>query len=347
MNSFRIAARRLGGNHRASISSSASSTLIGGSTRTDASTARTLTTTTSDASDFTPPQLNKYHGTPVYENVDIATPPTPDSSAFQRNADPDAVHVVTGASRGMGLQYVQSLLDRTKGKVVAACRTPDNASQLHNFLSTLPPNASNRVKVLELDVTNQIQIDNVATEIAQEYDRVDTLFNVAGVLGNPTEDPGPERNLAMLDASWLEQQFKVNAIGPMMLTRSLAPLMRSKKGRKSSRPETVVVNMSARVASIADNTGPLGWHSYRMSKAALNMGTRTICHELRRQGTWAIVLYPGMTDTDMSKPFQKGMKPEMIFPVSFTVKRMLDVVDGMEEKHSGGLYDWAGQALPF
>ena len=303
---------------------------------------------TTDASNFTPPPLNKYHGTSVYEDIDIATPPKPESSAFHRNADPDAVHVVTAASRGLGLQYVQSLLDRTEGTVVATCRNPDSATQLHDILSDASSDVSDRVTVYALDVTDQSQIDKIATEIKQSNGgRVDTLFNVAGVLGNPTEDPGPERNLAGLDADWLEKQFKVNVIGPMMLTQALAPYMRSKKGRKSTRAETVVANMSARVASLADNTGPLGWHSYRMSKAALNMGTRTICHELRRQGTWTIALYPGMTDTDMSKPFQKGIKPGMIFPVEFTVKRMLDVVDGMEEKHSGGLYDWAGQALPF
>ena len=37
----------------------------------------------------------------------------------------------------------------------------------------------------------------------------------------------------------------------------------------------------------------------------------------------------------------------LVFPVEFTVGRLMDVVDRMEEKNSGGFYDWAGQAIPF
>ena len=62
----------------------------------------------------------------------------------------------------------------------------------------------------------------------------------------------------------------------------------------------LVVNLTARVASMSDNTGGLAWYTYRMSKAALNAGIRASAHELRRGGTWAIGLYPGMTETVMS-----------------------------------------------
>jgi hypothetical protein len=60
-------------------------------------------------------------------------------------------------------------------------------------------------------------------------------------------------------------------------------------------------------------------------------------------------MYPGFTDTDFSVPFQSaGMKEKgMVFPVDFTVGRMLDVMEGMGESNSGGLYDWSGVAMPF
>mmetsp|Transcript_12971 Transcript_12971/g.38107 ORF Transcript_12971/g.38107 Transcript_12971/m.38107 type:complete len:324 (-) Transcript_12971:294-1265(-) len=293
-------------------------------------------------STFKPPSPNSYHGTPVFGDIDMSSPLNEDAPSFARNADPDAVFVVTGASRGMGLQFVKSILSRTAGKVVAACRDPEGAAPALSSIGE-----EGRINAMRLDVTDQDQVDEASAEIEARYGRVDGLFNVAGVLGDGASTPGPERNLSKLDKEWLRNQMEVNAIGPMMLTKALAPLMRSKKGRKASRAQTVVVNMSARVASIADNTGPLGWHSYRMSKAALNQGTRTIAHELKRQGTWSVALYPGFTDTDMSKPFQKGVKESMIFPVDFTAERMLELVDRMEDQHSGGFYDWAGQALPF
>ena len=108
----------------------------------------------------------------------------------------------------------------------------------------------------------------------------------------------------------------------------------------------MVANLSARVGSISDN-GLGGWYSYRMSKSALNQATRTMAHELKRQSTWCIALHPGTTDTDLSKPFQKNVQEGRLFPVDFTVSQLLDVIDSMGEENSGGLYDWAGKAIPF
>jgi NAD(P)-dependent dehydrogenase (short-subunit alcohol dehydrogenase family) len=84
-----------------------------------------------------------------------------------------------------------------------------------------------------------------------------------------------------------------------------------------------------------------------MSKAALTQATRTMAHELKRQGTYAVAVHPGTTDTGLSKPFQRNVKPEKLFPVDFTVNQILDIVDHLDADHSGGLYDWAGKAIPF
>ena len=79
----------------------------------------------------------------------------------------------------------------------------------------------------------------------------------------------------------------------------------------------------------------------------MNQATRTIAHELRRQGTSAIAFHPGTTDTDLSKPFQNNVKDGRLFPVDFTVGQLLEVINCMDEGHSGGLYDWSGKSLPF
>jgi len=279
----------------------------------------------------------------VYDDIDILAPLSQESASFQRNNDKNSVFVVTGASRGIGLQFVKDLLARTAGNVVALVRKTTN-SQLNEFLSATPAEISERVLILPFDITDQSQIDAAAIHIQNQFQRVDCLFNIAGILGNPSSDPGPERSLAQLNRDFFKKNMEINAIGPLMLTKSLSPMMKTKR---TDRAPSIVVNMSARVASISDNQGGINWISYRMSKAALNQGTRTISHELKRQGTWSIALYPGFTDTDLSKPFQKSVKKSDVFPVGFTTQRLLDVVDRMELRHSGGLYDWAGQALPF
>jgi NAD(P)-dependent dehydrogenase (short-subunit alcohol dehydrogenase family) len=72
-----------------------------------------------------------------------------------------------------------------------------------------------------------------------------------------------------------------------------------------------------------------------------------MANELKRKSVWCVALHPGTTDTDLSKPFQKNVQDGRLFPVDFTVESLLGVIDSMKEENSGGLYDWAGKAIPF
>lgn len=264
--------------------------------------------------------------------------------SHKRNTDPNAVYLVTGANRGIGLQHVKSLSSRVSGTILACCRTPDIATELHNFLYS--HDTDKKIRILPLDVTQQDQIESVGRIVEERYGRLDALFNVAGVLGDGgTTTPGPERSLARIDPEWFRHSLEVNLVGPTMLAQRLVPLMTTKNDSER-RATSVIVNVSARVGSISDN-GMGGWYSYRSSKAALNQMTRTMGHELKRKGVWVVGIHPGTTDTDLSKPFQRNVKEGRLFPVDFTVGRMLDVVDCMEERNTGGFYDWAGKALPF
>merc|ERR1719410_1325238 len=247
--------------------------------------------------------------------------------ASERNTDKDAVFVVTGASRGIGKRIVEDILDRTNGHIIACCRTPEEVT--HSL-------ASERVTCLGLDLENKLEIEAASEYLCKNFGRIDMLWNVAGILGDGTVGQ-PERSLQQVNSDWVDKTLKVNVIGPVLLSKALAPLMKSnnrgaKHGR--SRPKSVIANLSARVGSISDNQLG-GWYSYRVSKAALNQATKTMALELKRQGTWAIALHPGTTDTDLSKPFQKNVKADRLFPVEFTSNRLLDVVDCMQEIHSG------------
>lgn len=177
------------------------------------------------------------------------------------------------------------------------------------------------------------------------------LLNVAGLLGDGKETPGPERSYSKIERDWMTKTMNINVIGPIMLSQGLAPLMEQRRRRGNSndsegRPIAIVANLSARVGSISDN-GLGGWYSYRISKSALNQATRTMAHELKRKSVWCVALHPGTTDTDLSKPFQRNVQDGRLFPVDFTVESLLGVIDSMNEEHTGGLYDWAGKAIPF
>jgi NAD(P)-dependent dehydrogenase (short-subunit alcohol dehydrogenase family) len=300
-------------------------------------------------STFSPGAPPGTNGSPVFKDIDFSVADSSSSESIVRNADPLAVFVVTGASRGIGLEFVKQLVDRTKGTVVACCRSPESATVLQEFTAGLED--SSRVQIIALDVEDQKSIESAGSVIKDRFGRVDVLLNVAGILGDAKTTPGPERSLSKLDRDWFEKTMAVNLIGPVMLSKELAPLMMQRRKKKISPDEeqravAVIANLSARVGSISDN-GMGGWYSYRMSKTALNQATRTMALELKRSSTWCIALHPGTTQTDLSKPFSSNVKEDKLFPVDFTVSQLLDIIDAMDEETSGGFYDWSGQALSF
>lgn len=284
------------------------------------------------------------HGTPVFPDIKFSNNRP---EALQRDEDPEAVYVVTGASRGIGLQMIKTIYDRTNGKLVACCRSPDAKSDLTDFLATI--DRPERIEVVRVDLEDQQTIVEAGDHMKNKYNRIDVLLNVAGVLGDSKITAGPERALDKIDRRWMESTLAINTVGPVMLTQALVPLMkhrRTKKDGPPDRPVAIVANLSARVGSIADN-GLGGWYSYRMSKSAINQFTRTMALEMKRHNVWCVALHPGTTATDLSKPFQANVKEGSLFPVEFTVEKLLAVINSMEEGNSGGFYDWAGQSLSF
>ncbi len=85
----------------------------------------------------------------------------------------NAVALVQGASRGLGLSFSKLLSQRSNYNVVATCRNPDQAEELRG----LPG-----VDVLRVDVTKETDIKAVADHVKEKYGKVDLLINSAGLL---------------------------------------------------------------------------------------------------------------------------------------------------------------------
>ncbi|MEO1575694.1 MAG: SDR family NAD(P)-dependent oxidoreductase [Pseudomonadota bacterium] len=150
----------------------------------------------------------------------------------------------------------------------------------------------------------------------------------------------PEKSLRQIDAASMQRVLAVNTVGPAMVARSFLPRL------KRSGPATFAA-LSARVGSIADNRLG-GWHSYRASKAALNMLIRTFSIEMRRTHPQARVigLHPGTVDTGLSAPFQRNVPDGKLFTPDYSAERLLAVINALSAKDSGGVFDWAGERVP-
>ncbi|MCY1016552.1 SDR family oxidoreductase [Pyxidicoccus sp. MSG2] len=227
-------------------------------------------------------------------------------------------YVITGASRGIGLEFVHQLL-RRGDTVDAGVRSPEGAKRLE----PLAREVGNRLRIHALDVEDAASIRSFAADVCAAP--VDVLINNAGV-------PGLWCALTDVDYVDMARTFAVNALGPLRVTSALLPALRRGAARK-------VAHVSSRMGSVADNTEG-GAYAYRMSKAALNMGVRTLANDLRAEGFTTVVLHPGWVQTDMGGP-------QAPLPASDSVHGLLRIIDGMGPEHTGRFFDYQGAEVPW
>ena len=104
--------------------------------------------------------------------------------------------------------------------------------------------------------------------------------------------------------------------------------------------------LSARVGSISDNRLG-GWHSYRSSKAALNMIIKNAAIETARKYKEAAIigLHPGTVDTKLSSPFQSNVQDGKLFSPEQSACYLLDVINQVKSADTGKIFAWDGQEV--
>jgi NAD(P)-dependent dehydrogenase (short-subunit alcohol dehydrogenase family) len=187
-----------------------------------------------------------------------------------------------------------------------------------------------------IDIRNEDSIA-AAAELLKAQAPFQKVIVATGLLHD--DDLPPERALRDLDQTHLMRLFVVNAIGPALVAKHFIPLL-PRDGR------CIFTALSARVGSIGDNRLG-GWYGYRASKAALNMFIKTLSIELARTRPEAICvgLHPGTVDTNLSKPYQRGIAPDRLFSPAQAAGHLLDVLAGLTTAHSGRCLAWDGNEI--
>ncbi len=154
---------------------------------------------------------------------------------------------------------------------------------------------------------------------------LDVLVNNAAI--RPVgERPGS------LDADALLRAYAVNSVGPLMVAQRFLDLLRG-----GERP--VIVNVTSQLGSLARKRSG-GDYTYNSSKAALNMLTRALAHDVRPLGIIAIMIHPGWVQTDM------GGSGAPLTPEE-SAQGMLDVIDGLTMDDTARFLQWDGSELPW
>lgn len=194
-----------------------------------------------------------------------------------------------------------------------------------------------RIRGFAFDLADEASIAAMAAELAATPP--DLVIVASGVL-TLDDGKGPERSFKQIDADAMEAAFRLNTIGPALIAKHFLPLL-------PRRDRAVFAALSARVGSISDNRLG-GWHSYRASKAALNMLLKNFAIELGRTHEQAVVagLHPGTVDTGLSEPFQSNLPDGQLTAPNAAAANLLKVLDGLTPRDSGSVFDWKGDEVP-
>ncbi|WP_076862109.1 SDR family oxidoreductase [Bradyrhizobium mercantei] len=218
--------------------------------------------------------------------------------------------LVTGANRGLGLEFVRQY--REAGwSVMAASRRPDEAVRALDCDAAL----------LALDVQDE-QAIRALPEVLRGR-QIDLLINNAGY------HPGMQQ-LGRINYSNWQTAFHVNTIAPLQIAEALFPLIPS--GGK-------IVNVGSRLGSIACNQGG-GSYIYRATKAALHCLTRSLAMDLAPRSILVVALHPGWVKTDM------GTSAADI-EVGESVSGMRNVITNLGPQNTGCLINYDGVEIPW
>ena len=235
-----------------------------------------------------------------------------DASAQPASDSANRTVLITGANRGLGLEFARQYAD-AGWTVIGTARQPDAASELNDL----------DVRVLQLDVTDSSSIARMVG--ALDGQPIDLLINNAGIF--PRVNTLDETNF-----DDVARTLEVNLIGPMRVTRALLPNLRKGQAKK-------IVSITSGLGSIANNDSGR-YYGYRESKAALNMFTRSLAVELADGGFTCIVMSPGWVQTDMGGPNAKLTPSQSITGMRSVITKLTPADTGSYWNHDGEQLPW-------
>src|SRR2546428_5557175 len=181
---------------------------------------------------------------------------------------------ITGASRGMGVDFVKAALAAGHA-VVGTARDPDAVAKAVGDLDDL--------RVVKLDVTSRTDAEAAVRAAVDQFGRIDVLVNNAGTFdAGYFEELTPEQ---------VERQLATSLLGPMNVTRAVLPVMRKQR--------------SGHIISISSGAGLVGFEfcsAYAASKFGLEGWMESLRPEVAPFGIHATIVNPGFFRTELLTP---------------------------------------------
>ena len=235
--------------------------------------------------------------------------------------------LVTGASRGLGLEFARQYA-ADGWRVHAAARRPLEALELQRLAAA----SGGRLAVHALEVCDHAQVDALARSLAGSP--IDVLINCAGIMGRETFATGgmAMQRFGSTDfEEWIDT-LRTNLLAPMKIAEAFVEHVAASEQKK-------IVTLTSILGSMARNQIG-GLYAYRSSKAGVNAMMKSMAIDLRRRGIIAVPMHPGWVRTDLGGP-----RAELDCEASVTGMRR--VIAALTPAQSGSFLQWDGGELPW
>ncbi len=229
--------------------------------------------------------------------------------------------LITGANRGLGLELAKTWI-AAGHEVWGSARTADPSA----FLAIEPAGA------ITLDLGDEGSIVAGLDALASQIDSLDLLVNCAGIDARAfgVEDPRGPFDVA---AEHVNEVMRINATGPMLVTREALPLLRAAT-------DAMVLNVSSQLGSMEVAATKGRDTCYCVSKAALNMWSVKAAAALRSERIAVVMLHPGWVSTDM------GGSSADLTPTE-SARSIVASVDQLTFDDTGRFINWDGSDHPW
>lgn len=236
--------------------------------------------------------------------------------------------LVTGANRGIGLRLAANYADRG-WTVIATARSPEKADEL-NALAEQYAN----IQVVKMDLTDHAGIDRLAKDLKGVP--IDVLLNNAATLGDPAK-----QDFGTLDYDLMAQVYAVNTIGTMKMTEAFIENVMASEQKKV----VAITSQQASIGSLRDPFIPF----YKMSKAALNMGMKSISRRLKSKKVTVALISPGAVDTDMMNAAldHANFKGNFLITPEESAEAVINIIGQYDLQMTGTFMSHRGDVIPW
>ena len=224
--------------------------------------------------------------------------------------------LITGANRGLGLEFVERYLE-SGDDVIATYRNEESSFDLINMRDE-----RSNLKLLHLDVSSNKSLNSFAENLGDST--IDIFINNAGVYG-PRNSSFENVN----EENWIPA-IKVNAIAPLLLTQLIIKNIRAGTDKK-------LIYITSKMGSIDDNKGG-GAYVYRSSKTALNAVVKSLSVDLKNENIAVALIHPGWVKTDMGGP-------NALIERDTSVRGMTEVISNLDISSTGNFYNYDGSII--